>query len=413
MGSRVAKRGHRDIRTVTNAGIGYSVVELNDVRHVFAAAVPRKAGDVAVETGDALRTIQAVIDEEGIRGSIVKQAVFFRDAADLGACQEVINAFYGPDLPATAYIHQAPCAGKRVAIEALGVGRGRGEVAIERYSQHLAVASHNDIAFVHVAGIAPAPAAAGVYEQSLRCFREMERCLQQAGAGFHQVIRTWLYLGDIVGPDGETQRYKELNRARADFFREVCFIAGQCGSAARPGFPASTGIGACGRDVLMSCLALKTERKDVRVVPLENPCQTSAFQYSAVYSPESPRFSRAMALAAGRAATIFVSGTAAITASESRHHGDVAAQTHQTLDNIEALIAEENLVRHDLPGLGATLGDLALVRVYIKRQEDFEATYAACRERLGEVPTIYAVADVCRDELLVEIEAIAVSNRAP
>ncbi len=393
--------------TAISAGIGYAVVELNGVRHVCAAAVPRKAGDIVTETGDALRTIQAVIDEEGTRGSIVKQAVFFRDSADLDTCRQVIQRFYGPDLPATAYIHQAPCEGKRVAVEALGVGRGRDEVRIERYSPHLTVASHNDMAFVHVAGVAPSPAIGGVYAQSLQGFREMERYLQQAGAGFHQVIRTWLYLGDIVGPEGCTQRYKELNRARADYFRDLCFAAGECGNLARPGFPASTGIGACGQGVSMSCLALKTDRKDLKIVPLENPHQISAYEYAVVYSPESPRFSRAMALAAGQAATIFVSGTAAITASESRHHGDVAAQTHRTLENIEALIAEENVARHDLPGLGATLSDLALVRVYVKRREDYEAASAVCRERLGEVPIIFAVADVCRDELLVEIEAIA------
>ena len=67
---------------------------------------------------------------------------------------------------------------------------------------------------------------------------------------------------------------------------------------------------------------------------------------------------------------------------------------------------------HGLSGLGATMADLALARVYIKRQEDYERTRAVCRRRLGELPTIYAVADVCRPELLVEIEGIAFSHRS-
>jgi enamine deaminase RidA (YjgF/YER057c/UK114 family) len=108
---------------------------------------------------------------------------------------------------------------------------------------------------------------------------------------------------------------------------------------------------------------------------------------------------------------VFVSGTASITDAESRHIDDVAAQTHQTLDNIAALISEENFRNHGAPGLGATLDDLALVRVYIKRQEDFEKTRAACEARFGERPTIYAVADVCRPELLVEIEGVAYCQR--
>ena len=135
-------------------------------------------------------------------------------------------------------------------------------------------------------------------------------------------------------------------------------------------------------------------------MPLENPRQTSAYDYSARYSPESPQFSRAMALSCGTYATIFISGTASITDSETRHVGDAAAQTDETLDNIAALISEQNLCRHGLPGLGTSLDSLALVRVYIKRQADYAATRAVCQKRLGEVPTIYALADVCRPELL-------------
>ncbi len=118
-----------------------------------------------------------------------------------------------------------------------------------------------------------------------------------------------------------------------------------------------------------------------------------------------------MALSCGSHATIFVSGTASITHSETRHVGDAGLQTHETLDNIEALIGEANLARHGLPGLGATLDGLALVRVYVKRQEDYAPICAACEARLGDVPTVYAVADVCRPELLVELEAIAFSRR--
>ena len=118
-----------------------------------------------------------------------------------------------------------------------------------------------------------------------------------------------------------------------------------------------------------------------------------------------------MAIATGNLATTFVSGTASITDSETRHVGDVEGQTHQTLDNIAALIGNDNFKRHGMPGLSATLDDMALVRVYIKRQEDYAKTRAVCESLLGELPTVYAVADVCRPELLVEIEGIAMSCR--
>ncbi len=91
-----------------------------------------------------------------------------------------------------------------------------------------------------------------------------------------------------------------------------------------------------------------------------------------------------MALSCGNYATFFISGTASITQSETRHVGDAAdARREETLDNIEALIAEDKLARHGLPGLGTTLDNLGFVRVYIKRREDYEAVRAVCEPAPG------------------------------
>jgi len=401
------------IRKQCSEGIGYSVVELNDVRHVFAAAVPRIGANLEEQAQDALRTIKEINQEEGTRGAIVKQAVFMRDIGQLAACREIIQAFYGSELPATTYVPQPPCEGKLLSIEALGVGRATEGVQIQRFSDRLVIVSHSGVSWVHCGQVVPETSATGVYERSLSAFGKMGEMLAGVGVRFDQVIRTWLYLGDIVGPEGATQRYKELNRARTDFYEDIRFTAVNPPPGFNPTvYPASTGIGSDSRDILMSSIALVTERDDIVGVPLENPLQTSAFDYSAKYGTKSPKFARAMALSCGPFATIFISGTASITESETRYVGDVEGQTRQTLDNIEALISEDNLRRHGMAGLGTTLDGLALLRVYIKRQEDYAKTRAVCEARLGELPTIYAVADVCRPELLVEIEGIAFSRRS-
>jgi len=401
------------VRKVSSEGVGYSVVELNDVRHVFAAAVPRSGSTMKDQAEDALRTIEAVIHEQGTRGSIVHQAVFVADAEQIPSCREIIRGFYGPEMPATTYIPQHPCEGKLLAIEALGVGRGKGEVEIQRISEQLVIVRHNGISWVHCAQVTPETEAQGVYLRALSAFERMKALLASVSVRFDQVIRTWLYLGGIVDEEGPTQRYKELNRARTDYYRDIPFLKDRLPPGARPPavFPASTGIGSDDRDVMMSCIALVTDRRDIVAMPLENPRQTSAFDYGTEYGPKSPKFARAMALSCGPYASIFISGTASITSSETRHVGDVERQTHETLDNIAALISESNLCRHGMPGLGTTLDNLALVRVYIKRQEDYAKCRAVCEARLGELPTIYAVADVCRPELLVEIEGIAFSQR--
>jgi enamine deaminase RidA (YjgF/YER057c/UK114 family) len=400
------------VRVVSEDGVGYSVVELSGTSHIYAAAVPRNDGSLVEQTRDALRTIEDVIDHEGQHGQIVQQAVFLRDAAQWETCRAIIRDFYGREMPATTFILQPPCSEKLVSIEALGVGRAEQQVQIERLSEGLVVTRHNGVSWYHCSQIMPSQKSGSVYDGSLDAFKKMSDMLASQGVGMDQVIRTWLYLGDIVGPEGDTQRYKELNRARTDFFRDIDFGAGRLAEGFRGRmFPASTGIGTSDRNIVMSCIAVDAAAGEILLMPLENPKQTAAFDYNIQYGPESPKFCRAMAFASGKCATIFISGTASITDSETRWIGDVEKQTHQTLDNIEALIGEANFRQHGWPGFGTKLDDLAHLRVYIKHPQDYQRTRAVCEERLGLVPTVYAVGDVCRDDLLVEIEGVAFSTR--
>lgn len=143
------------LRKVTRDGHGYSVVDLNDVRHVLAVAVPRGDGDLKTQAQEALRTIEAVHDEEDTLGSIVHQAVFVADPELIPSCRAIIREFYGEDLPATSFVIQPPCQGKLLAIEAIGVGRGKADVRIERFSDQLVRVTHNVLSWVHCANITP------------------------------------------------------------------------------------------------------------------------------------------------------------------------------------------------------------------------------------------------------------------
>jgi pSer/pThr/pTyr-binding forkhead associated (FHA) protein len=399
------------IQKFSSAGIGYSMADWGDVRHVFAAAVPRRGTTLAEQADDALRIIEAVISVHGAHGAIVQQAVFLSDPALVDECRGIIHKFYGKDLPATSYIAQPPCEGKLIAIEAMGLGSGRKDAEITRISEQLVIARHSGMAWTHCALVAPRVNRGGPYEQGISAFRQLKVLLSGVGMRMEQVFRTWIYQGGIVAEEGASQRYKELNRARSDEFKGLRFLSDRLPKGHPPKvYPASTGIGTEGLGLELSAIALATDRPDVLAVPLENPRQTPAYDYSANYGPKSPKFSRAMAVTCGNYAMIFVSGTASITGAETRHVGDAAAQANETLDNIAALISEENLSGHGLPGLGTTLAGMGLARVYIKRKEDYSRVRAICEERLGELPTIYAVADVCRPDLLVEIEGMALSR---
>ena len=211
------------IRKMSRDEVGYSVVDLSDVRHVFAAAVPRRGGSLQEQARDALETIEAVICDESARGSIAKQVVFYSDYNQLDELRGIIGDFYGPDLPATTYVPQHPCDGKLLAIEALGVGRGYGEVEIDRRNENVVIVRHQGISWVHCGQVVGPGGEQSVYGQALGGFGRMRELLASEGFGFNHVIRTWLYLGNITGSEGDTQRYKELNRERADLYRHHNF----------------------------------------------------------------------------------------------------------------------------------------------------------------------------------------------
>jgi enamine deaminase RidA (YjgF/YER057c/UK114 family) len=385
---------------------------MNGTAHLFVAAEPDRGTDVQQQTISALRTIQNVTQQETTRGAITQQTVFVREADDMETCRRTIEEFYADQLPATTYIHQPPCGSNRLAIEAMGVDCGSADVQVRRISDRTVITQHDGMVWVHLANIGPDAAATGVYQQASTMFQRAAQELKTNGFRYEQIARTWLYLGDIVGDEGGVQRYLELNRSRADFYQGIRFSGRGLGADdTSPIFPASTGIGTCGRGMVMSGMALATERDDLKIVRLENPLQTSAFDYGMQYGPESPRFARGLTITQDRSAVTFISGTASITDSETRFIGDVEGQTRQTLENIAQLIGEDNMQRFGLPGLGGTLHDLAIARVYVKRPQDCGVVRSICRSLLGDSPTICAVADVCRPDLLVEIEGMAFTRR--
>jgi enamine deaminase RidA (YjgF/YER057c/UK114 family) len=398
------------IRKHLQDGISYSVVESDGMRHVFLAAQPCLDATVSDQLKKTLRSLDEICGAHG--GLIVMQSVFLAKSENQADCRRMMREYYGDELPATSYIPQPPCAGGCLAIEAWVVGPSEDAIEYDRLSENLVLARHRGTTWAYLADVRPEIAAGLIYDRSLSAFRSAEARLQQGGMNFGDVLRTWLYLGEITGAEGDTSRYLELNRARTDFYRNHKFAANLVPRAWRlkPVFPASTGIGAQGCEVAIGGIAIKTERPDVLVFPLENPKQTAAYDYAHQYGPESPKFARAMAVVTGESVVTFISGTASITASDTRHAVDLERQTQQTLDNIEILISSDNFARHGFAGMGATLNDLALARVYLKRPADFPEARAICQERLGDVPAIYVVGDICREELLVEIEAVAFSG---
>ena len=238
-----------------------------------------------------------------------------------------------------------------------------------------------------IAGAPGAPPA--LHVATVEAYREI--CATLDALGYPHLLRVWNYLPDINRDLDGTERYRVFNRARQDA------LSG-CGRALTGSVPAASALGAAsGSPLVVYFLAGRTAPTFI-----ENPSQTSAYRYPREYGSHRPIFSRATLLRQGGGLTLFISGTASIVGHRSLHAGDTAAQTRETLTNIAALVGEANRVD---PGAHFSLGSLAF-KVYVRRPADvpvIRAQLAAVLEPSSRV--IYLQADVCREDLLVEIEA--------
>lgn len=205
------------------------------------------------------------------------------------------------------------------------------------------------------------------------------------------LLRVWNYLPGINAELDGVERYRRFNAGR-----QQAFAASERPLSGR--VPAACALGTVGGPLAIAFLGSVTP-----FVPVENPRQVSAYHYPPEYGERSPTFSRAGLTRLDGHDALFISGTAAIVGHASLHVGDIVAQTQETLTNLEAVLEAANAypgaIRHRLEALDFT--------VYVRRAEDASVVLGLVRERVGPDARVVCVqADVCRAELLVEIEAV-------
>ena len=210
------------------------------------------------------------------------------------------------------------------------------------------------------------------------------------------LIRIWNYLPEINRDAGGDERYRLFNSARQLAFRNS-------GQAIVGTVPAASALGSpAGSPISIYFLAARQQPKMI-----ENPRQTSAYHYPPKFGRHSPIFSRACVLHESVGTNLFVSGTASIVGYETIHQGDVGAQTRETMANIIALLDEANRV----VGSARYSLDALKFKVYVRQPSDLRAIEEALSGWLRpSTPIVYLQADVCREDLLVEIEATGESG---
>jgi enamine deaminase RidA (YjgF/YER057c/UK114 family) len=216
--------------------------------------------------------------------------------------------------------------------------------------------------------------------------------------GYRHIYRFWNYFPDINLSSHGLERYREFNLGR-----EAAFVAR--GYDARGGYPAACALGSAHGPLCVAFLAGHVEPQRV-----ENPRQVNAYLYPQQYGPRSPLFSRATLVSHAQEELLLISGTASVVGHATLHPGDVVAQTRETIANIQAVLAEANRLR---PRAAFGLADLSC-RVYVRRAQDLRAIQATLAETAGlPLQAAYLQADICRADLLLEIEATARRRSAP
>ena len=223
--------------------------------------------------------------------------------------------------------------------------------------------------------------------------------------GTPHVLRFWNYLARINDEVAGLERYRRFNLGRQQAFDRAR-------RSAFEGSPAASAVGSVpGAPLQVRVIASAQPVSQ----PVENPRQVSAYRYPSAYGPVAPSFSRAALLARGDGGALLAwSGTASIVGHASVHLGDVHAQALEACRNLDAVLAAARAMPAGRP-LGA-LADASLT-VYVRHPQDAPAVAQALAAYLGEgaaalAQAVWLQADICRAELLVEIEGV-LSGPAP
>ena len=244
-------------------------------------------------------------------------------------------------------------------------------------------------------------------------FNYLKALYNHLGIQFNHIVRQWNYVGEILRKEEDEdhrmrQHYQMFNETRSIYYGKYRTVTD---------YPAATGIGMKYLGVCIDSFAV-SGNENLKIVPISNPVQSESYKYGQtvlVGDPDKkmkqnqpPQFERAKLIELNGVSRIMVSGTASIVGQETIGLGNVEEQTRVTISNIAKLTHPDNIRKH-CPEIGKVPTQFSYVRVYVKHKEDINRVRAICQNAYGDTPAMYVVADICRDNLLVEIEAELVS----
>ena len=223
---------------------------------------------------------------------------------------------------------------------------------------------------------------------------------EQLAAGAHRhPVRFWNHVPFITDPaDAGRDNYMVFNAGRFRAFSDWY------GSPARfeRDVATASATGHWSRDLIVHCLAT-----DAAGAAVNNPRQVAPYHYSQRFGPLPPCFARATKLESSE--LLLVGGTASVRGEDSVHVDDLASQCRETYVNLASLVSaaigKKLTSSAKLPRLLAGFRDLRVYYPDRAREAEIEESIKENFPNLRHLEMLHA--DLCRAELLVEIEGIA------
>jgi enamine deaminase RidA (YjgF/YER057c/UK114 family) len=315
--------------------------------------------------------------------TVVRQIVFGSAAACPATLKTLRQVLDDPELP-VAWVEGTGCGDHAIAgIQTHAIAGARVRTLSDN-GRPLARTWEDALATHCVVNpILPTRTQATPPEQAREVFENLQTGLASAGMTMKDLARTWFYL------DGILSWYDDFNRVRNDVFAH---------NELRPhSLPASTGVG--GRNPMGAALAaavwaVRPHDQAVKVMHFApSPEQCPASSYGSA-------FSRAVEISSAEFRRLLVSGTASIARDgKTEHIGDARAQIERSMQVVGAILESRRM----------TFTDTAFATAFFKSPAD-APLFADWLARHGRqsMPVVCAGCDICRDNLLFEIELEAV-----
>ncbi len=373
------------------------VVPRSERHDVYVTCVARAPIPHEAALAEFFEELTAVADKDGI--AVLQMKIY-----GLCAWRNVIldaarDAFQqrglDPDFPMT-FLQGAPCTGGVLAgvqlVGTIPLGKQTARVEPIRHQgtsigRQLCAPGYRMLFLAGISGF-ESVSNDSAEKQARRMFRNAAALLQAQGLSPRHIVRTWIYLPRLL------HWYGDFNGVRNACFREFGIIDDH----GKGRLPASTGIQGArqsGEECFMDLLAIDGASDAAPVATaMRNVRQNEASEYGSA-------FSRGIAVRTDSPPTLYVSGTASIDArGDTVYPGDEQGQIVETLLNVAALLDGHKARLHDIRQATAYCKDERTYRVFERVVKLLDLT---------DIPFVPVLADICREELLFEIDCVAVA----